>query len=224
MSTHLQMDLERLQRDLRAMGDAVEAAVRKAVAALRRRDPALARQVIDGDDDIDDAQDRIEEECLKALALHQPVAMDLRQVAAVRMATVDLERMGDLAESIACRAAHLAGFPEVAVPADFRPLAEAAFGMVREALDAFVGLDARQARAVCRRDNEADRLCAGIIAELAAAMRAGGPDAVEPGLSLFTAVRHLERIADHATNIAEDVIYLVEGEIVRHRPECWADE
>jgi phosphate transport system protein len=219
MSKHFRSDLERLQGDLAVMAAAVETAVNKAVAALRRRDAEIARQVIDGDDDIDDDQSRIERECLKLLALHQPVARDLRRVTTALRVSVDLERMGDLAENIAGRALRLAELPEFAVPADLRPMADLTTQMVRLSLDAFGRIDPAQARAVCRQDDEVDRHCAEIIAGLAAAMRAGGPDAVEPGLSLFSAVRGLERIADHATNIAEDVIYLAEGEIVRHRPE-----
>ncbi|HVS39276.1 MAG TPA: phosphate signaling complex protein PhoU [Gemmataceae bacterium] len=219
MSKHLRMDLERLQDELAAMAAAVEIAVNKAVAALRRRDAALAREVIDADDDIDDFQDQIETECLKLLALHQPVAGDLRRVTTAIRISVDLERMGDLAEGIAGRATRLAELPDFPMPDKLRPMADLTTHMVRLSLDAFYRVDAAQARAICRQDNDVDRHCAEIVAGLTAAMRAGGSEAVESGLSLFSAVSHLERIADHATNIAEDVVYLAEGEIVRHHPD-----
>jgi phosphate transport system protein len=129
----------------------------------------------------------------------------------------DLERMADLAEDIAERAAHLARLPEFPVPEKLQRMSDLTTAMVRQSLDAFVNLDTRLARVVCRLDDEVDRYNSAIIEELVQVM-GQSPHLVEPGLSLFSATRHLERIADHATNIAEDVVYLVEGEIVRHRP------
>src|SRR5207248_7052176 len=128
----------------------------------------------------------------------------------------DLERMADLAEDIAERALHLAHLPAIPVPDKLQRMTDLTTAMVHQSLDAFVNLDARQARLVCRLDDEVDRYNTEIIRELITAMRAT-PAMVEPGLSFFSATRHLERIADHATNIAEDVVYLVEGEIVRHK-------
>ncbi len=217
MSKHLERDLERLQRDLLGMAALVEEAVHKAIRALQGRDAGLALEVIDGDPAIDAEENRVSEECLKMLALHQPVAVDLRRVAAVLMISTDLERMGDLAEDIAERAVHLAGLAPVAGDEKLQRMTDMAVLMVRQSLDAFVNLDAELARLVSRLDDEVDRYNNELIEDLTAAMREA-PEKVEPGLSLFSAVRHLERIADHATNIAEDVIYLVEGEIVRHRP------
>jgi phosphate transport system protein len=184
---------------------------------------ALAEEVIDGDNDIDNEENHVEEECLKVLALHQPVAVDLRRVASVLLINTDLERMADLAEDIAERALALARWPAIPVPADLQRMTDLASSMVRQALDAFVNLDAKLARLVCRLDDEVDRYNEIIIDELIALMR-HSPASVEPGLSLFSATRHLERIADHATNIAEDVIYLVEGAIVRHRPAAVREE
>jgi phosphate transport system protein len=214
---HLERDLDNLQRDLLTLAASVEEAIHKAILALRDRRPLLARQVIAGDSQIDAEENHVEEECLKILALHQPVAVDLRRIAAAMKINTDLERMADLAEDIAERALHLAHWPEVPVPANLQHMTDLATIMVRESLDAFVHLDANLARRVCRLDDEVDRYNNEIIAELIGIMQ-GSPDLVEPGLSLFSATRHLERIADHATNIAEDVVYLVEGEIVRHRP------
>jgi phosphate transport system protein len=223
MSKHLQRDLDNLQRDILAQADVVEGAVRKAVHSLLSRDESLARAVIDGDDCIDQEQNRIEEECLKILALHQPVAIDLRRVTAAMMVNVDLERIGDLAEDMAGRTLALMKLPAIPAPARLQAMADASIQMVRQALDAFMHQDVRLARAVCLQDDIVDRYNSEIIQELAKLMGAN-PDAVEPGLSFFSAVRQLERIADHATNIAEDVIYLAEGEIVRHRPDALGRE
>ncbi len=217
MSKHLERDLEDLQRTLLAMAARVEETVHKAIRALRERDAGLAREVIDGDSAIDEEENLVSEECLKMLALHQPVAVDLRRIAAALMISTDLERMGDLAEDIAERALHLAGLPAVPVSEKLQRMTDLTTMMVRQSLDAFVNLDPNLARVVCRLDDEVDRYNNDLIEELMEAMREA-PEKVEPGLSLFSAVRHLERIADHATNVGEDVIYLVEGEIVRHRP------
>jgi phosphate transport system protein len=186
---------------------------------LRERNAALAQEVIAGDDLIDQEENKLHQECLRLLALHQPVASDLRRVAAVLSITTDLERMGDLALSVASRAVALTCLPPLTVSARLEVMAGLTTSMLRQSLDAFVHLDARQARAVCRLDDEVDRLHADLIRELIQAMKAR-PEAVEPGLSLFSAVRQLERIADHATNVAEEAIYLIEGEIVRHHPEA----
>jgi phosphate transport system protein len=218
VSKHLERDLENLQRDVLAMGASVEEVIYKAIRALQERDADLAESVVEGDGSIDELENRIDEECLKILALHQPVATDLRRVAAVLMINTDLERMADLAVDIAERAAVLVAPPRVAIPSELQRMADMTTVMVRDCLNAFVNHDARQARQVIRLDDEVDRLNAAIIREIVGAMQRS-PDHVEPNLSLFSAVRHLERIADHATNIAEDVVYLVEGEIVRHRLE-----
>jgi phosphate transport system protein len=217
MSKHLERDLDDLQKDLLALAASVEEAIHKAIRSLQERDVPLAEEVIDGDNDIDEEENHIEEECLKVLALHQPVAVDLRRVTAVILINTDLERMADLAEDIAERAIALARFPVIPIPADLQRMTDLTSSMVRQALDAFVNLDAKLARLVCRLDDEVDRCNKSIIDELIRLMQRS-PDMVEPGLSFFSATRHLERIADHATNIAEDVIYLVEGAIVRHRP------
>jgi phosphate transport system protein len=217
MSKHLERDLENLQRDILTQAGAVEEAIHKAIRALQERNIQLAQQVIDGDSEIDEEENHVEEECLKILALHQPVAVDLRRTASALLINVDLERMADLAEDIAERAVSLARLPPIPIPEKLQRMTDLTTSMVRQSLDAFVNIDARLARLVCRLDDEVDRYNDAIILELIRLMR-GSPEMVEPGLSLFSATRHLERIADHATNIAEDVIYLVEGEIVRHRP------
>jgi phosphate transport system protein len=217
MAKHLERDLENLQRDLLALAASVEEAIHKAIRALRERETKPAQQVIADETQIDQEENHIEEECLKILALHQPVAVDLRRIAAALKINTDLERMADLAEDIAERALYLAQLPAVPVPERLQRMTDLTISMVRQSLDSFVNLDVRQARRVCRLDDEVDRYNNEIIQELIGMMQES-PDMVEPGLSLFSATRHLERIADHATNIAEDVVYLVEGEIIRHRP------
>jgi phosphate transport system protein len=217
MAKHLQRDLDNLQRDLLALAGLVEAAIHKAIQALRDRDPRLAREVIAGDSQIDSEENHIDEECLKILALHQPVAIDLRRIVSAMMINTDLERMGDLAEEMAERAIHLAKLPLLPIPEKLQRMTDLTTMMVRQSLDSFVNLDIQEAQAVMRMDDEVDRYNNEIINELVQAMKSS-PALVDPGLSMFLAVRHLEHIADHATNIAEDVVYLVEGEIIRHRP------
>lgn len=225
MGKHLTRDLDDLQRRVMGMAARVEEAVYAALKALQARDRTLAAEVIAGDEAIDALENGIYEECLKIQALHQPVAIDLRRIAATFMVTTDLERMGDLAVDIAERADALAGLPDLLHTGDGPPISDkllsmtdTATAMVRDALDSFVNLDAKQARRVVRMDDQVDRAHAEVIRDLIARMKAD-PAAVEPGVSLFSAVRHLERIADHATNIAEDVVYLVDGDVIRHRPE-----
>jgi phosphate transport system protein len=216
MAKHLQRDLDNLQRDLLSLAGLAEGAVYKAIRALQERNVHLAREVIAGDTQIDEEENQLDEECLKLLALHQPVASDLRRIVAVMMINIDLERIGDLAEDIAERAIVLAKAPQLPVPDKLQRMTDMTTLMVRQSLDAFVNLDTGLARTVLRMDDEVDRYNNEMIAEIVTVMK-GDPNLIEPGLSLFSAVRHLERIADHATNIAEDVVYLVDGEIIRHR-------
>lgn len=219
MAKHLARDLEKLQHAILTMAAAVEEAVHTATRALQDRDPGRANGCIAGDAVIDKHENDVQEECLKVLALHQPVAGDLRRVASILLISTDLERMGDLAVGIAERALILArpAAAGVLVPDRLRDMTARATRMVRQSLDAFVQNDPDLARAVIRLDAEVDQDNASIIADLIHGMKQGG-DHVEGALSLFSAVRHVERIADHATNIAEDVVYLVEGAQVRHTP------
>lgn len=222
MSIHLNRDMEKLQKRIISMAGDVEAFVEKAISALFNRDAELARDLMDDDTAIDEEENRIEEECLKILALHQPVAIDLRRVASILKINSDLERMADLAANIAERVYGLATSPPVPIPAGLRPMADLTSSMLRDSLDAFVNLDASMAKRVCRLDEQIDRYNRDNIIEIITFMKKA-PENVEPGLNLFSAVRQLERIADHATNIAEDVVYLVEGSIIRHHPEALTD-
>src|SRR6516225_624441 len=157
MAKHLERDLESLRRDILTQAGQVEEAIYKAIRALQERDVGLAQLVIDGDSRIDREENHLEEECLKILALHQPVASDLRCIATALLINVDLERMGDLAEDIAERALVLARPPFLPVPETLQPMADVTTSMVRQSLDAFVNLDVRLARVVCRLDDEVDR-------------------------------------------------------------------
>jgi phosphate transport system protein len=217
MPTHFARELDDLQHDLLALASLVEASVYKATRALQTRDRSLAEEVIAGDGQIDREDNHINEECLKLLALYQPVASDLRRIVAAMMITTDLERMGDLAEDIAERALALPPHVPLPTPEKLQRMADLTTTMVRQALDSFVNLEQDQAERVLRMDDEVDRYNVEIIQEIIQTMQTS-PALIVPGLSLFSATRHLERIADHATNIAEDVIYLISGEIVRHRP------
>lgn len=216
MSRHLQRDMERMHREILNLSAAVEEMIDKSTLALCERSDSLAREVIDSDTGVDTREVMIEEECLKLLALHQPVAGDLRRIATVLKINNDLERIADLAENIAQRAVNINRYPEFPIPDDMRMMAQLVMRMVRSALDAFVHLDPEAACTVLRMDNDVDTLNVEIINLLTATMQ-NSPKLVEPALHCFSASRHLERIGDHATNIAEDVIYLVDGEIVRHQ-------
>jgi len=217
MRTHFQRDLDQMQQHILDLAALVEKAVHQTINALQTRQPSLADEVIRGDETIDQEENFVEEECLKILALHQPVAVDLRRIIAVLKINGDLERMADLCVNIAERVVTLGGVPTLPFPGRLQEMADLTTTMVQQSLDAFMKPDADLARRVIRLDDEVDRFNKEIIDELIALMQAS-PEFVTQGLSVFSAVRHLERIADHATNIAEDVVYLIEGEIIRHRP------
>lgn len=218
MPTHLRKDLDELEKRLLRLGGRVEDAVRKSIAAVLERRAALAEQVIAGDLAIDQEEVEIEEDCLKVLALHQPVATDLRFTAACLKINNDLERIGDLAVNIAKRATSLAGH-SFAAPPSLRPMMEDTVGMLREALDSFVRGDVELARQVLAEDDAVDRFNREIIEELIGRMERD-PGIVDPALRILSVSKHLERMADHATNIAEDVIYMVEGSIIRHHADA----
>lgn len=219
MTKHMQRDHERLQALVLKMAGCVEGAIYAATRALRDRDPDTAAGVISGDTEIDLLENEVFEECLKILALHQPVAVDLRRTTAVMLISTDLERMGDLAVGIAERATELSAPPHFPIPERLAHMTAVATDMVRKSLDAFVQRNTTAARVVIHLDDEVDDDNRQIIDWIGENMKKS-PDLVLPGIAMFSAIRHLERIADHATAIAEDVIYLVEGEIVRHHPEA----
>jgi len=216
MSIHLRNDLEVLERSLLRLAGQVEEAVRRSITALLERKMDLAEQVIEGDDEIDRREVHLEEECLKILALHHPVASDLRFVTACLKIDADLERIGDLATNIAERSIAISAQGTVAVPHRVRGMMETVARMLRESIDAFVRGDEALARRVCGDDEDVDRTNRQIIGELLERMHAD-PASIDTAVQLISVSKNLERIADHATNIAEDVVYLVGGDIIRHR-------
>jgi phosphate transport system protein len=216
MTKHLHRDLEGLERQLLYLAGQVEESLRRAMTALIERRIDLAEKVIDGDDEIDRREVQLEEDCLKVLALHQPVATDLRFIAACLKINNDLERIGDLATNIAERAVGAIARGPSDVPPRFREMMETVARMVREAIDAFVRGDAWAARRVCDEDDKVDRANRAVIDDLLEAMHAD-PHVIDQAMQYFSISKSLERVADHATNIAEDVVYLVEGDIIRHR-------
>lgn len=220
MSVHLIRDLDTLHRHIMSMCAMVEDVVHKAMEDLSSPNIELSRELLKRDDEIDRWDVQIEEECLKILALHQPVAQDLRRVTTVLKITWELERVADLGVNIAERAMGLAGGPEIAIPEKLNHMAHVSLDMLRLSIDSFVNLDSRLARSVCGQDDIVDTLNREIIGELLDLMQRS-PQMIEQAMQLFSASRHVERVADHATNIAEDVVYLVEGEIVRHGAEFW---
>ncbi len=221
MTKHMQRDLERLQALVLKMAGCVEGAIFAAIRVLRGRDPAGTDAVVVGDTEIDLLENQVFEECLKILALHQPVAVDLRRITSVMLISTDLERMGDLACGIAERGAELAAPPHFPIPDRLAHMTATTTDMVRKSLDSFVQENAASAREVVLLDDVVDEDNRQIIDWITGEMKKGG-EYVEPGIAMFSVIRHLERIADHAAAIAEDVIYLVEGEVVRHRPEAIA--
>lgn len=216
MTIHLTRDLGVLHRNLLSMCATVEELVHKAVDELADPNVDRARELAKRDDEVDRFDVSIEEECLKILALHQPVATDLRRITTVLKITGELERVADISVHIAERACGLVNQPGIEIPEKLKEMAHRAVDMLHQAIDAYVGLDSHLARQVCESDNVVDDLNREIIYELMATMQAK-PELIEPLMNLFSASRHVERVADHATNIAEDVVYLVEGEIIRHR-------
>ena len=194
----------------------VEELVKRAVEQLTSPDLDSAKLLAEEDDQIDQWDVRIEDTCLKILALHQPVAGDLRRIATVLKISNELERVADLGVDIAERAIGLMKGPVITIPETLPEMMRIAVKMLNQSIDAYVRLDSDLARDVFATDHHVDSLQSQIIAQLLGVMRAQH-DFVEPALHLFSATRHIERIADHATNIAEDVIYLVEGAIVRHQ-------
>lgn len=222
MSKHLQRDIERIRRDLLSQFGLVEKVVDDAVRSLVDRRADLIDSVLGSDTAVDEREVHIEEACLKTLALHQPVAIDLRWIATVVKINSDLERIADLACNIAERALSLNRHDDFPIPDQVPAMVRLAMSMMKQALDAFVELNAIQAREVIRLDTHVDRLNREAIEELTELMKRD-PELVEPALHCFSAARHIERIADLAENIAEDVIYIVEGEIVRHKHDDDSD-
>lgn len=216
MAEYLHRQLHELKQEILHVGAVVEEAVAKATRALRTRDERLAREVIDSDAEIDRLEVAVEEECLRVLALYQPVAFDLRFVVAVLKINNDLERIGDLAKNVAKRVLTLARAWDLEIPDEFQEMAAHAQLMVKHSLDALVTANSTLARQVRSDDDLVDQIRDAIYDKIRAQI-AAHPEQTEQLMKLFSVARHLERLADMATHIAEEVIYMVEGHIVRHR-------
>jgi phosphate transport system protein len=218
MSKHLERDLEGLERRMLFLAGEVEEAVRRSIRALLDRRIELAERVIDGDDEIDRREVELEEECLKVLALHNPVASDLRFIVACLKIENDLERIADLAANIAERSVSFSTRSVIPVPNRIREMVENCARMLRQSIESFVRGDAQLARRICEEDTQIDRANRLIIQELIEAMHSD-PTCIDQAVELISVSKNLERIGDHATNIAEDVVYLVEGDIIRHQKQ-----
>ena len=215
MSVHLQRAIDQLKKDLLSLCALVEEQTQVAVRALLSRDDEMAHEAIYRDQEIDQREVEVEEECLKILALYQPVATDLRFIVAALKINNDLERIGDLAVNIARKAITFASGQPMEIPFDLAGMWEKTQAMLRDSLDCLVNLDSALANAVCVRDNEVDALKRAIRLKAEDMIRKN-PERAPTLLTLVAVSRNLERIADHASNIAEDVIYMAEGRIVRH--------
>ena len=212
---HFQEELAAIKERLLAMGGLAEDAVRRSVDGLARRDLAAIDRVLTGDEPVNEAHIDIDDRCFRILALQNPLATDLRMVLAAVKINSDLERVGDLAVNIAEAAQRYLMHPPVKPLIDVPRMADIAQQMLRDALDAFVRRDVVAAHAVCRQDDQLDGLKTQIFRELISYMLAD-TSSIEPALDLILISRHLERIGDHATNIAEDVIFMVSARDVRH--------
>jgi phosphate transport system protein len=214
----LHRQIQRIKKRLLAIGSVVEEQVDLAVKSIFSRDKALAKKVMARDVEIDMMEVDLEEECLNVLALHQPMAIDLRIIIAVLKINNDLERIGDLAADLTDRAMLLIEQEQVDFPFDFSAMSKAVQKMLRDCLDALINLDMDLAVKVCHSDDAVDAMHASVFSKVAQeAVRQ--PQHIEQLLTYLSVSRYLERIADHSTNIAEDVIYLVKGNIVRHQDE-----
>ncbi len=215
MPVHLQKELERLKKRILALGTLVEERVRTVTRAFDQRDLATAERIMSTDFEIDEREVEVEEECLKILALHQPVAVDLRFLTAVIKINNDLERIGDEAVNIGRCVSIMARKEPLDLHLGFEPMSRKTQSMLKSSLDALVNLDLDLAFRVLTLDDEVDRMYSDIYDQIKEEIKKT-PDRVGYLINLFLVSRHLERIADHATNIAEEVIYMIEGEIVRH--------
>lgn len=218
MNSHLTQALEELKRKIFTLVAMVEDSLTAAVKSVQNRDEDTARKVIELDAEIDDMEVSVEEECLKLLALHQPVAIDLRFIIAVLKLNNDLERIGDLAVNIAERSVYISKMPVVPTPFDFDDMAAKAAKMLKNSIDSLINSDPELAAKVCEADDEVDAINRDVYRQVKDAIKKH-PEHLDALINLLSVSRHLERIADHATNIAEDVIYLVKGDIVRHAPD-----
>jgi len=215
MTTRFIKEIEMLKRELLSLAGMVEQQVHRAVESIERMDTEQAQSVIDWDEAIDNREVEVEEECLKVLALYQPVAIDLRFIVAVMKINNDLERVGDLAVTIAKRTLRLEPLKRVEIPFAFAHMAKKAMAMLKTSIDALVKMDPDMASEVCAADDEIDEINKNMYDRVKEGIKAS-PEDVAVFIHYLSVSRALERIGDYATNIAEDAIYLIKGRIIRH--------
>jgi len=219
MERHFDEELKELHKDILKMGALAQEAIFKSVESLKDRDKVKAQEVIDKDVYIDELELEIDEKCIDLIARYQPMAGDLRFITTGMKINAELERIADLSVDIAQRALELSDKPLLKPLIDIPKLSHVAQNMVRDAIDAFVKKDVELAKKVVLSDPEADKLRNFVQNELINDYMAKDPNTASRAVPLLLAARHLERICDHTTNIAEDVIYMVEGKVVKHRLE-----
>lgn len=215
MARHFHKELEKIKKMILSLGALVEERVRRTAAAITEGNAATAEEIIRSDFEVDEMEVEIEEECLKIMALHQPVAIDLRFLIAVIKINNDLERIADEAVNIAQRIQTMTKRQPIQIAFDYEPMASEVENMLKLSLDALVNMDVDTAFKVVTMDDEVDGIHRQVYHLIRNEMELH-PDQVAYLINFYLISRHLERIADHATNIAEEVIYLIEGEIVRH--------
>lgn len=223
METHFQQELNKLKENLLKMAGLAEQAISNAVEALVQRNTSLAEKTIKEDEKINQMEILIDEWCLKLLALHQPMAADLRFITSAMRINIELERIGDLAVNIAERVISLNQEPQLKPYIDIPRMAKITQAMVKDVLDAFVNGDTNLARAVCERDDQVDALNDQVFRELLTYMMAD-PKTITRAVHLIIVSRCLERIADHTTNIAEGVIFMVKALVIKHHADAKAEE
>jgi len=223
METHFQQELNKLKELLLKMAGLAEQAISNAIEALVQRNTPLAEKTIQEDGQINEMEILIDEWCLKLLALHQPLAADLRFITSAMRINIELERIGDLAVNIAERVVSLNQEPQLKPYIDIPRMAQISQSMVRDVLEAFMKGDPDLARSVCERDDQVDALNDQVFRELLTYMIAD-PKTITRAVHLIIVSRCLERIADHATNIAEGVIFMVKALVIKHRADAKADE
>jgi len=219
MERHFDEELKTLYKDILKMGIMAQEAISKSIEALKNRDKQGAKEVVDTDDKIDELELAIDEKCIDLIARHQPMAGDLRFITTGMKINAELERIADLAVDISQRVLELVDKPILKPLIDIPKLSVIAQNMVRDAIDAFVKKDVELARRVVLSDNEADKLKNLVQEELINDYMAKDASTAGRAVPLLLIARHLERICDHATNIAEDIIYMVEGKVIKHHPE-----
>ncbi len=218
MAKHLEYEMDKLRQNLLSLTAMVEDIVKKSVRALREKNKPLAKEVLSLDNAIDQKEVELEEDCLKILALYQPVAIDLRYIVGVLKVNNDLERIGDIAVNISERTLYIIKEPNIDLPFDLEEMSLKTVQMLKKSINALINMDINLAREVMVMDDDVDQLNRQMYSLVYAAIKKN-PENVIALLNFVSASRHLERIADYTTNVAEYVIYMVEGTIVRHSPD-----